>query len=451
MAAAPVENRDSANAWPAPSRGWLLVLLLALASVVSQFDRTVINLMVAPLKAEFALNDTQFGLLQSVAFGIFYVLACIPIARLADNHSRRTILGIAIALWSLFAMASGLARSYAQLFLTRIGVAVGEASLTPAGLSMLSDHFPPEKLARPVSGFLLSAPIGQGLAFIGGGSLLAWLSTAPLLETGILSGFEPWQAAFLIVGAPGLLLVPFFFLIPEPKRIGTGSALPLTKREVLEVVSSRRRALVPMFCGFAMVLLVAYSFAIWTPALLGRTFGWGPGQIGLWYGLVLLVFGTSGVFVAGLLSDWLSARGYADAPLRVAAGGFALCGVAGTIAPLMPTAELALGLLAVATFCGNMPFPCAATSLQLIVPNRARAQVSAVYVTFTTLVGLTLGPLVVGLMTDFVFRDPSEIRYSLSVVVAVAAPVMVLMMVLAMRPYRAARESATLSTAIKAS
>ncbi|WP_172595178.1 spinster family MFS transporter [Sphingopyxis sp. FD7] len=437
--AAPIDDDGD---WPAPRRGWMLVLLLALASIVSQFDRTVINLMVEPLKADFELNDTQFGMLQSVAFGIFYVLACIPIGRLADNHSRRVIIGSALALWSVFAMCSGLARSYAQLFLTRIGVAVGEASLTPAGLSMLADSFPPERLGRPVSGFLLSAPIGQGLAFIGGGSLLAWLTTTPLMDTPMLNGFEPWQVAFLIVGAPGLLLVPFFFLVREPRRRGSGSKSPLTKREVLAVIISRRRALVPMFCGFAMVLLVAYSFAIWTPALLERTYGWGPGKIGLWYGLVLLVFGTSGVFVAGLLSDWLSARGRADAPLRVAAGGFAVCGVAGAIAPLMPTAELALGLLAIATFCGNMPFPCAATSLQVIVPNRARAQVSAVYVTFTTLIGLSLGPLVVGIMTDFVFRDPSQIRYSLSVVVATAAPVMVILMLVALRPYAAARAQA---------
>jgi len=424
--------------WPSPGRGWLLVLLLALASIVSQFDRTVINLMVEPLKAEFGLNDTAFGMLQSVAFGIFYVVACIPIGRLADNHSRKIIIGAALAMWSLFAMSSGLARSYVQLFLARIGVAVGEASLTPAGLSMLSDHFPPERLGRPVAGFLLSAPIGQGLAFIGGGSLLAWLGTAPLATSGPLNDLAPWQVAFLVVGAPGLLLVPLFFLIREPERRGTG-APTLTKREVMNVILSRRHALIPMFCGFAMVLLVAYSFAIWTPALFERSYGWGPGEIGLWYGLVLMVFGTSGVFAAGILSDWLGGRRQSDAPLKVAAGGFAVCGASGSLAPLMPTPELALGLIAVATFFGNMPFACAATALQLIVPNRARAQVSALYVTFTTLVGLTLGPLIVGFMTDFVFRDPAQIRYSLSLVIAFAAPIMVGMMMLALKPYRAAR------------
>jgi len=421
-------------AWPPRSRGWLLVALLALASVVSQFDRTVINLMVGPIKAEFGLNDTAFGALQSIAFGIFYVLACIPLGRLADNGNRKLLLAVCLTLWSVFAMASGLARTYWTLFLTRIGVAVGEASLTPAGLSMLSDHFPPERLGRPVAGYLMSAPVGQGLAFIGGGSLLAALAGSDLITTGWLAGFEPWQAAFLIVGAPGLLLVPLFLLIPEPKRRGARTE-GLTAGETARLIGAMWRALVPMFIGFAMVLLFSYSVAIWTPALLERVHGWDSERIGWGFGLVLITFGMTGVLVGGWANDWLAARGHRDAPLKVAAAGFAIGGSAGVAAPLMPTAELTLAALAVALFFGQMPFPCAATSLQLIVPNRARAQISAVYVTFTTLVGLSVGPTVIGLMNDFVF-GPEHIDKSMAVVIGCATPVMVAMMLLAMKPYR---------------
>ncbi len=436
MASEPMPAQQEKEGWPAPWRGWLLVALLALASIVSQFDRTVINLMVEPIKAEFGLNDTAFGALQSVAFGIFYVVACIPLGRAADNHNRKYLLAVCLFFWSLFAMASGLARSYAHLFLTRIGVAVGEASLTPAGLSMLSDHFPPEKLGRPVSGFLMSAPVGQGLAFMGGGSLLTALAGSSMLEGGgLMSGLQPWQAAFIVVGAPGLLLVPLFLLMREPKRRGA-AIQPLSPAEATDVIISRWRALLPMFIGFSMVLLVAYSIAIWTPALLQRTYGWNPAQIGLGFGLVLMICGTAGVYAAGVLADRLAAKGHRDAHLKVAAGGFAVAGVTGTLAPLMPTPALALALLGVTVFFGNMPFPCAATSLQLIVPNRARAQISAVYVTITTLVGLSVGPTVIGLMTDYVFRDPADIRYSMSVMIAIAAPIMVVMMLLAMKPYR---------------
>ena len=428
------DHNTAESPWPSAARGWLLVGLLALASVVSQFDRTVINLMVGPIKAEFGLNDTAFGSLQSLAFGIFYVIACIPLGRIADNASRKHLLALCLALWSVFAMASGLARTYWSLFLTRIGVAVGEASLTPAGLSMLSDHFPPERLGRPVAGYLMSAPVGQGLAFIGGGSLLTALAGSQLITTGWLAGFEPWQAAFIIVGAPGLLLVPLLLLIPEPVRRGARTE-GLSVAETAALIGKMWRALVPMFIGFAMVLLFSYSIAIWTPALLERVHGWNSSQIGWGFGLVLIIFGMTGVIVAGWANDWLAAKGHRDAPLKVAASGFAIGGAAGVAAPLMPTGELTLAALSVAMFFGQMPFPCAATSLQLIVPNRARAQISAVYVTFTTLVGLGVGPTVIGLMNDFVF-GPERIHLSMAVVIGCATPIMVVMMLLAMKPYR---------------
>jgi MFS family permease len=427
-------------AWPAPLKGWLLVGLLALASIISQFDRTVINLMVGPIKAEFGLNDTAFGSLQSVAFGIFYVLACIPLGRMADNGNRKWLIAICLGLWSLFAMASGLARTYWTLFLTRIGVAVGEASLTPAALSMLSDHFPPSKLGRPVAGFLMSAPLGQGLAFIGGGSLLTALTGSELLEVGLLAGMQPWQAAFIIIGAPGLLLVPLFLLAKEPVRRGVRTE-GLSARDTAALIGSMWRALVPMFIGFAMVLLFSYSVAIWTPALLERVHGWDSARIGLGFGLVMIAFGMTGVIVGGWANDWLAGRGHRDAPLKVAASAFAIGGAAGMAAPLMPSGELTLAALAVALFFGQMPFPCAATSLQLIVPNRARAQISAVYVTFTTLVGLGVGPTVIGLMNDLVF-GPEHIDKSMALVIGVATPVMVLMMILAMKPYRRFHEAA---------
>ncbi len=153
-------------------------MLMALASVVSQFDRTVINLTVGPLKQAFSLNDTQFAMLQSVAFGIFYTLACIPLGWLADRYQRRVVMGVSLLFFSLFAIGSGFARSYAQLFLTRVGVGVGEATVTPAGLSMMSDYFPREKLGRAVGAFFMSAPVGQAVGLIAGGFLLQWLATS---------------------------------------------------------------------------------------------------------------------------------------------------------------------------------------------------------------------------------------------------------------------------------
>ena len=430
---------DDSTGWPHPSAGWWVAGLLALASIVSQFDRTVINLMVAPIKSAFTLDDTHFGMLQGLAFGIFYVLCSIPIGRLSDRYRRRTIISTGLGLFSLFSMASGLSRTFTQLFLTRVGVGVGEASLTPAGLSMVSDLFPPARLGRPVSLFLMSAPFGQGLAFIVGGRVLQWLTTSTWLSSGPLSHFAPWQAAFLIVGFPGLLLVPLFLLIPEPRRRGAGGSSALSVREVLAVVNARKAALIPMFAGFSMVTVVSYAYFIWTPALFQRIYGWNQADVGLAFGLILILFGTSGVYLGGWLSDWLTRRGHLDAPLKVAAFGFVGCGAVGALAPLMPNAHAALLLIIPAIMLSNMPYPCAGTAIQLVVPNRARAQVTALYVTMITLVGLGVGPMIVGFLTDHVFKGPTAIRYSLAIMVSVPTPIMFTLLLLACRPYRALR------------
>jgi MFS family permease len=194
-----------------------------------------------------------------------------------------------------------------------------------------------------------------------------------------------------------------------------------------------------MFAGFAMVNLVSYTFLLWTPAFLQRTYGWNTAQSGAAFGLIILVCGTSGVFCAGWLSDRLARRGHLDAQLRVAAFGYVGCGLFGALAPLMSSAPAALGMLAPAIFLSMMPYPCAGTAIQLIIPNRARAQVTAIYVTMTTLVGLVVGPVVVGAMTDHVFHDPAQIRYSLAIVIGIAAPLMVVLLLKALRPFRALR------------
>ena len=436
----PTDQTDGPSAWPSAAQGLIATIVLALASMGSQFDRTVVNLMVAPLKAAFSLDDTHFAMLQGVAFGSFYVVACIPIGRLADRYQRRVIIAAGIGLFSLFAMASGLARSYVQLFLTRVGVAVGEATLTPAALSMLSDLYPPHRLGRPVSAFLMSAPVGQGLAFIIGGGLLHWLTTSTALSLGPLSHLAPWQSAFILVGAPVLLLVPLFLLQREPLRRGPGGGQPLAVAEVVSVVRDPAARARPDVCRIRdAVNLVSYTFFIWTPTFLQRTYGWNIAQAGIAFGLIVLVCGTGGVFFAGWLSDRLTRSGRLDAQLRVAAFGFVGCGIFGALAPLMPSAGAALAMLVPAIFLSMMPYPCAGTAIQLIIPNRARAQVTAIYVTLTTLIGLVVGPVVVGLMTDHVFHDPAQIRYSLAIVVGIAAPTMFVLLLTAFRPYRLLR------------
>ncbi|WP_169542577.1 MFS transporter [Sphingomonas baiyangensis] len=435
---APARATPAATPWPHRRRAWMVAILLSLASIVSQFDRVVMNLTVEPVKAQFGLDDTRFALLQGVAFGIFYTLGSVPLGRAADRFERRLVLGISMLFFSLASMASGLARSFNELFATRVGVGIGEASVTPSGLSLLSDLFPPERLGRAVSVFFLSAPFGIGLAFIAGGSLLQALTEADA-GGGLPFALQPWQAAFLIVGAPGLLLAPVLLMMREPERRGPGGKQPLSIGAVVRIVRERGHALSLMFAGFSMVTVFNFAFNVWTPALFARVYGWNPAEVGLGFGLIMMIFGTGGTYFAGWLSDRLTRAGHVDAQLRVAAFGFLAAGAFGALAPLMPDGRLAMALIAPAMFLGCMPVPCAGTALQLILPNRARAQVTALYIMVISLVGIGIGPVVIGFMTDHVFTAPTDIRYSLSIVVGCAAPIMCVLLLLALAPYRALR------------
>lgn len=425
--------------WPEPRRAWYAVLLLSMAYVLSYLDRIFINLLVVPIQTDLGINDTQFGMLQSLAFGIFYTMMALPLGRMADNRERRLIVVYGVALFSLFTTLSGFAKTYAQLFCARIFVGVGEASLTPAAYSILSDYFPPHRLGRAIGVFTMSAFVGTGLAYIGGGTLIDLLSAHGNIEVPGLGTFKPWQVAFVLVGLPGLLIAPLLLTLKEPARRGTATNASVPVREVFAEIARRRQTLVWLFAGFSMVTLSGYASAVWTPAFFIRVYEWQPGQIGLWYGLIYLAFGTTGALFGGWLCDRLTARGVLDAPLRVAAFGYVGTGLFGGLAPLMPTPELALALFIPATFLGTLPFPLAGISIQLVTQNRLRGQMSALYMLVINVVGLGLGPLIVGLFTDFVFTAPSDVRYSLALVNAVAAPVAMIFLLIACKGYRSLR------------
>lgn len=432
--------------WPAPRLAWYAVFLLSLAYVLSYLDRIVINLLVVPIQADLGINDTQFGMLQSLAFGIFYTLMALPLGRLADSRDRRMIVAGGITLFSLFTVLSGFARTYGQLFCARIGVGVGEASLTPAAYSILSDYFPPERLGRAIGVFTMSAFVGTGLAYIGGGAVIDWLTRFGSVEVALFDvTLAPWQMAFIIVGLPGLLIAPLILTLKEPVRRGVAQPGSLPIRSVMAELKHRRRTLAWMFAGFSMVTLSGYASAVWTPAFFIRTYEWQPGQIGLWYGLIYLTFGTTGALFGGWLCDRMTAKGVLDAPVKVAGFGYLGTGLFGGLAPLMPTPELALALFIPATFLATLPFPLAGTSIQLITPNRLRGQVTALYMLVINVVGLGLGPLIVGAMTDFVFTEPADVRYSLAIVNAVAAPLALVLLLGACSGYRALRQEAAMA------
>ena len=215
-----MENNKGIN-FPNPSVAWTTLAILFLAYISSFVDRMIISLLVEPIKKDFQISDTQVSLLLGLSFAIFYCLAALPIGRLVDIWSRKKIVTVGITLWSFMTALCGLAQNYTQLFLARIGVGVGEASLAPAAYSMLADSFPPKKLGLAMGVFTMGTAVGAGLALIIGGAIISFVTgesgeNISLFGIGFLSG---WQWVFVLVGLPGLFIALLTSLIREPDRI----------------------------------------------------------------------------------------------------------------------------------------------------------------------------------------------------------------------------------------
>ncbi|HZZ35295.1 MAG TPA: MFS transporter, partial [Caulobacteraceae bacterium] len=191
--------------WPRPVYAWYVIGVLLFAYTLSFVDRTVLSLLIGPLRASLHISDTQVSLLLGLAFAVFYTLMGLPLGWVADHWSRRTLIGIGVALWSLMTAGCGLARSYNALFLMRVGVGVGEATLSPAAYSLISDHFPKARLGRAVAVYSIGVPLGSGIALALGALVIKAVVAAPPLSLPIIGVIEPWRLTFLWIGLPGLL------------------------------------------------------------------------------------------------------------------------------------------------------------------------------------------------------------------------------------------------------
>ncbi len=422
-----------------PAQAWWAVVVLGTAYLLSFVDRTIINLLVGPIEQDLQINDTQFGALQGLAFGLFYSLAALPLGRLADSHNRRAIISAGLAFFTLFSMLSGLARTYTALFLARMGVGVGEASLLPASYSLLSDYFRSDQLARAISVFTMGAFIGVGLSYIWGGKLIGMLGTVDSIVLPILGEMRTWQVALILVATPGLLVIPLMFTLREPVRrggVGGSAQIKPPLKLALQEAWLRRKALGLLFGGFAIIALSGQASAVWTISVFIRAYSMPPQDIAPIYGLIFIAASIPGAFAGAWLCDRLTTRGMTDAPLKVAAWGFLGTGLFGSLAPLMPTSTQALFMFFPAIALQSTMYPLAGTALQLMLPNRLRGQVSALYLIVLNVVGLGLGPMLVGLMTDLVFTQPSDVRYALALVNGVCAPIAFVLLMRACKPYR---------------
>lgn len=425
MTVAPPRARAPAEK-PGLGYAWYTVGVLTVCYTLSFVDRQIFGLLVGPIKTEFGVSDTQIGLLSGLAFSLFYTLLSLPLGRLVDRYSRRTIVGLGVFFWSLMTAACAVAPGYAGLFLARMGVGVGEAPLAPAATSMISDSFPNERLGAAMSFYGVGIHLGSGLALLLGGAVIAAVTQTPTITVPIFGEIASWRATFMVVGIPGLLVALWAYSLREPPRKNViladdGRTAHLSIGQTVAEISKRWQSVVGIALGLLFLAIALYAYMLWTPATLQRTFGWAPQSTGLVMGLVVLLGGSTGMLLGGRLSDWGLRRGRRDAALQTAA----FSSVGGCLVFLALTVALGSDLATVAVFFVGilliaMPAGSCYAAAPMVFPNQVRGQVMALILFVANFGGLTLGPLMPGLLNDYVFHSDGALGMSLAITLVVS-------------------------------
>jgi MFS family permease len=413
----------------ATARAWWTLAALIFAYTVAYVDRTMMSLLVGPIRAALHINDVQFSLLLGLAFALFYTFLGIPLARIADHSNRRNLIMAGSAIWSVATSLCGFCNSFATLFAARVGVGVGEASLSPAAYSLLGDVFPRLQLPVALSVYSMAIYLGSGLALIGGGAAIAAM---PAINLGPLGHLAPWQAVFPLVGAAGVLVLLVMRAVVEPARQGKVEKLSFSAG--CAAVWERRRAYFSIFFGFAAASAVWNGTLAWMPSLFIRRFGWHPGGAGLWIGLAVLVFASSGILMGGRLASWLERHNVASANLWVGMGSAAAVTIILAGFALAATPRAVLALLCLFLFAGAAPWGAAVAALHDITPNRLRAQVAAIYLFGVNLAGIGAGPTLVALYARSFAHRPLACGIACNAMICGGAGLLIL--ALGIAPYR---------------
>lgn len=401
---------------------WYVVVVCMLAYLFSFVDRQVLTLLIEPIQRDLDLSDTEFGLLHGFAFALFYATMGIPVARLADQHSRPLIISVGIVVWSLATVACGMAKTFGQFFLARMSVGVGECVLSPSVYSMLSDYFPKEKLGKAVGVFSVGSFLGAGLAYLIGAYVIDAVKGVEHMVLPVFGEVRAWQIVFFIVGFPGILVgILMGLTVRDPQRKGMattadGKAAPVSFREVLRYVMRYKWAYGTVYAGFTLAAMALYVVMSWTPAHYLRNHGMTAAEVGYFVGVVTLLTNTTGVLTSGWMTDWFTRRGYREAGLIV--GVIAGLALIPPICLYTTVTDLTLSkwLLVPTVFFAAFPMSSSTVAMQLLTPNQMRAQVTAFFLFFNNLIGLGVGVALVGLLNDFAFGADTAVRYSQPIV-----------------------------------
>jgi len=361
----------------------LVLVLLLIAYIFNFLDRQILGILAQPIKADLHLSDTQFGAIGGLAFALLYSALGIPLALLADKTSRTAVVAASVGVWSAFTALCGTAAGFGQLFVYRLGVGVGEAGGVAPSYALISDYFPPDKRARALAILSLGVPLG-----LAGGTLLgAYIAHA-----------MNWRAAFFVMGVAGLILAPILYFTVRDLHREKAASEPASLRSVFPLLA-RKPAFWLLAFASSSSSLCGYGLALWTPSVMMRSFGLDLVTTGQFLSSLLLIGGCAGVFAGGSLADRLGRadRGwYAKLPaigwlVSVPAWGFGL---------FAPTLSIAWPLLLVGNAMNILWLGPVTAAVQHLVGRPMRATAAASFLLINNLIGLGVGPLLMGRLSD---------------------------------------------------
>jgi MFS family permease len=383
-------------------RRYLLALLTGIL-VFNFVDRFALGLVLQDIKKDLNLNDTQLGFLSGIAFALFYSTLGIPIARWADRGNRVTIISLTTALWSVAVALCGMAGSFAQLLLIRVGVAVGEAGAFAPGLSLIADYFNRSERPRAVAIYTLAGPLSAALGY---------------LLAGQLNERYGWRAMFLLMSVPGLILAAAArFTLKEPRQLNASPASPHSSqpsvREVCRTLSANITFRHLLLC-LSLQFFFSYGILQWQPSFFIRSHGFTSGQVGTWFALIYGIGGVLGTYLGGEIASRYAARNE-RLQLRAVAVAMAGCAVLLVCAYVASSPYLAFALLAGASTAQAATNGPVYATMQSLVPERMRAVSVAVVLLFANLIGMGLGPLATGALSDALrpWAGEESLRYAL--------------------------------------
>jgi MFS family permease len=421
-------------------RAWYVVGILCLLSTLSFLDRFILSLLVQPISKELHLSDTRLGMLIGLSFGVLYALVGLPIAHMIDRGNRVRWVSAGVTLWSLATIASAFADGFAQLVTCRAGVAIGEAVLTPAAMSLIGDLFPRHKRATPTVVYTLVAAVMGAGAFILGG----WaFSVASQLAPGF--GMTAWRVTLILIGLPGLPLASLLLLtVREPGRIdvAAGTHSYASVRAAWGYVVRERKLYGFVFIGMSVLICGAAACSTWTPTVLMRTLSMTTPDAGYLSGVVGTVMGVSGMIVWPWFIERRTRRGSPETLLTVMACTSACAATAMVffgLATSIPTAAVALGLF---YFMGSTSTVLPALIVQSAAPSEMRGRLIAGNAFANNVIGFGFGPGTAALIAENVFRGPGALGSALALLGAVTGPVAFAMFLLARRQYGTAYRAA---------